>query len=63
MDEELLAKIEKAEEVYLSEPLFRKFADKQHRNHCEAGDPMSCIEEDHFLVRMLTEWDESYLET
>lgn len=63
MDKETLAKVEKAEEVYRSEPLFRKFADRAHRKHCDASDAAACIEEDHFLVRILNDWDESYFET
>jgi hypothetical protein len=58
-----LNKQEKAEQVYQDEKLFRKYADQRHRGHCDAQGPLYCIEEDHFLIKILNEWDESYLET
>ncbi len=57
--EKYLAEDEEAMRVYVSDRLFRKFADKTHRGHCASECACCCIEDDRFLVSALREWDDS----
>lgn len=58
-----LERLEEAEHIYRTETQFRRFADARHRGHCDASDPLHCIEEDHFLVRMLALWDDDPMDS